>query len=283
MGNFDIRQVMGFLSLMFGFWPLILLAPLNWRRNSLLGMVYVWIGFAILRILFFLFSINPSVLVIEEPLNTILFFAAGGILFLLFIARNALKRRSLWKKADNARNVKDLIELSPHEFEDLVVEYFQAMGHKAKRTGSIGDHGVDVVIDAINGEKWIAQCKRWRGNVGESIIRDFYGVVQHEKADKGAIITTGVFSNQARDWARGKPILLMEGDEFLSKLKKVRKQPLPSATNDRNGMEEPQNVPLCPKCGRKMVLRTAKQGNNIGEKFWGCSDYPNCRGIVRIG
>jgi hypothetical protein len=283
MGNFDIRQVMGFLSLMFGFWPLILLAPLNWRRNSLLGMIYVWIGFAILRILFFLFSINPSVLVIEEPLNTILFFAAGGILFLLFIARNALKRRSLWKKADNARNVKDLIELSPHEFEDLVVEYFQAMGHKAKRTGSIGDHGVDVVIDAINGEKWIAQCKRWRGNVGESIIRDFYGVVQHEKADKGAIITTGVFSNQARDWARGKPILLMEGDEFLSKLKKVRKQPLPSATNDRNGMEEPQNVPLCPKCGRKMVLRTAKQGNNIGEKFWGCSDYPNCRGIVRIG
>jgi hypothetical protein len=283
MGNLDFRNVLGVFSVIFGFWPLILLAPLNWRKNSLLGMIYVWIGFAILRILFLIFSIIPSVLVIDEPLNTILFFAAGGLLFLLYVARNALKRQSLWKKADNARNVDDLHKLSPHEFEDMVVEYFQAMGHKAKRTGSIGDHGVDVVIDAKNGEKWIAQCKRWRGNVGESIVRDFYGVIQHEKADKGAIITTGVFSNQAKDWAKGKPILLMEGDEFLGQLKKARNQPIPSAIENKNGVEESQKVPLCPKCGRKMVLRTAKQGTNIGERFWGCSDFPNCRGTVRIG
>lgn len=39
--------------------------------------------------------------------------------------------------------------------------------------------------------------------------------------------------------------------------------------------------PRCPKCGSDMVLRTAKSGANQGEKFWGCSKYPQCRGIVK--
>lgn len=41
-------------------------------------------------------------------------------------------------------------------------------------------------------------------------------------------------------------------------------------------------APRCPKCGRKMVLRTARQGRYAGRQFWGCSGYPNCRGIVNI-
>lgn len=36
---------------------------------------------------------------------------------------------------------------------------------------------------------------------------------------------------------------------------------------------------LCPKCGSTMVRRTAKQGSNAGNSFWGCSQYPACRGI----
>ncbi|MBT9613031.1 MAG: topoisomerase DNA-binding C4 zinc finger domain-containing protein [Burkholderiales bacterium] len=31
-----------------------------------------------------------------------------------------------------------------------------------------------------------------------------------------------------------------------------------------------------------MVMRTAKQGENVGRSFWGCSKYPKCRGIVPI-
>lgn len=39
--------------------------------------------------------------------------------------------------------------------------------------------------------------------------------------------------------------------------------------------------PICPKCGGGMVLRTAKVGSNAGEQFWGCQDYPRCRGITK--
>lgn len=38
--------------------------------------------------------------------------------------------------------------------------------------------------------------------------------------------------------------------------------------------------PRCPKCGGEMVLRTAKTGANAGNRFWGCSNYPNCRSML---
>ncbi len=38
--------------------------------------------------------------------------------------------------------------------------------------------------------------------------------------------------------------------------------------------------PNCPKCGSEMILRTSKSGVTAGTKFWGCSNYPNCRGMV---
>jgi len=50
--------------------------------------------------------------------------------------------------------------------------------------------------------------------------------------------------------------------------------------------EQPQQTlvasPKCPKCGSEMILRTAKKGDNQGGKFWGCSKYPECRGIINI-
>jgi hypothetical protein len=38
--------------------------------------------------------------------------------------------------------------------------------------------------------------------------------------------------------------------------------------------------PHCPKCGREMLLRTARGGANAGQQFWGCPNYPRCRGIA---
>ncbi len=50
----------------------------------------------------------------------------------------------------------------------------------------------------------------------------------------------------------------------------------------RPGTTENEDAPpLCPKCGNEMVLRTAKRGANQGEQFWGCPDYPRCRGILK--
>jgi hypothetical protein len=42
-----------------------------------------------------------------------------------------------------------------------------------------------------------------------------------------------------------------------------------------------QTTPHCPKCGGEMILRTAKTGANQGGKFWGCSNFPRCRGVAK--
>jgi four helix bundle suffix protein len=46
--------------------------------------------------------------------------------------------------------------------------------------------------------------------------------------------------------------------------------------------EPSDEAPPCPLCGKIMVVRTAKSGKNAGSQFWGCSDYPGCKGVVKL-
>ncbi len=46
--------------------------------------------------------------------------------------------------------------------------------------------------------------------------------------------------------------------------------------------QKKDNIPPCPACGKMMVLRTAKTGKNSGNQFWGCSGYPDCKGVVKL-
>lgn len=55
-------------------------------------------------------------------------------------------------------------------------------------------------------------------------------------------------------------------------------QPIVSGS-DQSEQKEP---PICPKCGVPMVLRTAKNGNQPGRKFYGCTNYPKCRVMMPI-
>jgi len=36
--------------------------------------------------------------------------------------------------------------------------------------------------------------------------------------------------------------------------------------------------PACPLCQKPMRKRTARQGRNAGQPFWGCSAHPDCKG-----
>ena len=49
-----------------------------------------------------------------------------------------------------------------------------------------------------------------------------------------------------------------------------------------NQADPTQGIPVCPQCGKPMVLRTAKTGKNAGQQFWGCSNYPDCKGLANL-
>jgi restriction system protein len=115
-----------------------------------------------------------------------------------------------------------LIEMPRAEFEHLVVDLYCALGHDAKRSGGSGVRDFDVVIVTKSGQHWIAQCKQWRGAVGESVVREFYAAMMREHAAQGAIITTARFTPKAVQWAQGKSIHLYDGPAFLQILQRIK-------------------------------------------------------------
>lgn len=111
----------------------------------------------------------------------------------------------------------DLYELSPTEFERVVGDLFKALGYEVSITRQVGDEGVD--LNLIRGdERSLAQCKRYRGTVGQPLIRDFYGAVVHERAARGYLVTTGLYSVAAQTWAAGKNLVLVDGVDLAAAL-----------------------------------------------------------------
>jgi hypothetical protein len=53
-------------------------------------------------------------------------------------------------------------------------------------------------------------------------------------------------------------------------------------TGSLHATEKSDSVPLCPVCGRMMVLRIYREGENVGKKYYGCLDNPHCPGVAEI-
>ena len=56
----------------------------------------------------------------------------------------------------------------------------------------------------------------------------------------------------------------------------------PAASGRSAGHMSRSEAPACPRCGARMVRRTAQKGPNAGEVFWGCSGYPECRYKMKL-
>ncbi|MEM8860517.1 MAG: sugar-binding protein, partial [Chloroflexota bacterium] len=74
------------------------------------------------------------------------------------------------------------------------------------------------------GKKVVVQCKRYAGNVGQPVVRDLYGAMFHVAATEAHVCTTGRLSRQAEQWAAGKPIELIDGNDMVAWASKWRRQ-----------------------------------------------------------
>lgn len=97
---------------------------------------------------------------------------------------------------------------SPSYFENVVVELLLKMGYgrnrieAGKAIGKSGDEGIDGIIseDRLGLEAIYIQAKRWASTVGRPEIQKFVGALHGKRARKGVFITTGTYSNEARDY-----------------------------------------------------------------------------------
>lgn len=112
-----------------------------------------------------------------------------------------------------------LLNLNGHQFEYLISALYKEMGYTSMVTSQSKDGGIDVIAekDRIGEkEKLFIQCKRYQKNVGISYIRDLYGTVSKDKANKGILVTTSNFTKPACKFVSNDSQLeLINGDDLI--------------------------------------------------------------------
>jgi restriction system protein len=121
----------------------------------------------------------------------------------------------------------NLASMDWEDFEHLVRQLFElefkSSGADVRITRSSRDRGVDAIIfdpDPIKGGKIVIQAKRYTNTVDVSSVRDLFGTVQNEGANRGILVTTSHYGTDSREFARGKPLTLVDGPNLLSLLQK---------------------------------------------------------------
>jgi restriction system protein len=114
------------------------------------------------------------------------------------------------------------------DFEHIVRELFSKMfsarsaAAEVHVTRASRDYGVDALIhdpDPIHGGKFVIQAKRYVNTVEVAAVRDLFGTIQNEGANRGYLVTTSSFGPDAHAFAKGKPLTLIDGPHLLQLLK----------------------------------------------------------------
>jgi HJR/Mrr/RecB family endonuclease len=185
-----------------------------------------------------------------------------------------------WQAIRNVRAIRrsyatrqQLATLTPTEFEQWCAHRLRALGYAVRHVGGQGDHGIDLFAEK-DGERVVVQCKRFTGSrtVGEPQLRDIFGAMHAEGAVRAIVITAGYFTEEARAWARGKPIELWDANRVVV---------APSPGSSAAGGATPFPIAKinaaevrCKQCGSDLVIR---KNRSTKQTFYGCSRYPSCR------
>lgn len=198
----------------------------------------------------------------------LIFGALAGLSFWFGKRRQAL--------VDQQTSLESLRAVPWKDFEFLVAEAYRRQGYDVDfSVGKGADGGVDLVLRKAERTS-LVQCKQWKVfSVGAPVIREMFGLMTAEHADEAIIVTSGKFTAEAESFAQGKPIQLVDGPRLLQLIKLVQSG---ASMPNTSVPAETDAPPFCPFCGKGMVIRTARRGQNAGNKFWGCPDYPGCRG-----
>lgn len=237
---------------------------------------------------------NPAVLnslgksMVDSVLHGVWLTLAGvlqyvvPLAFLMGAAVSFFRQRrqgELHQQVANDPAMDALEKMSWREFEGLAAETFRRQGYRVvERGGDCPDGGVDLEL-SMGKDKYLVQCKQWKvKKVGVATVRELYGVMTAERAVGGFVVASGSFTDDARAFAEGRSIRLVPASALRRMIgKDVMEPSVPVAEQAIADVSD--KTPACPRCGQAMVQRVAKTGNMAGNKFWGCSTFPACRGV----
>jgi restriction system protein len=212
------------------------------------------------------------------------------ILFLACAAASAIGRawrRDLFDRASGTSGTQAIADMDWSAFEALLGEAYRRKGYRVVETGrGRADGGIDLALTR-DGALTLVQCKHWKARkVGVTVVRELLGVMTARKASAGIVVTSGRYTDEARRFARECGVELVDGTALQVMLAETRRAGAPSPAARPQPTERPAAVapresaaaPACPACSKPMTRRVASKGSNVGQAFWGCTAFPQCRG-----
>ncbi|MBK8992969.1 MAG: restriction endonuclease [Gammaproteobacteria bacterium] len=198
---------------------------------------------------------------------------------LIFLIPAPISAFNAWRKrelVDRQTGIQSIRALNWKQFEELVAEAYRRTGYTVvENPGKGADGGVDIRLRK-DGQLHLVQCKQWQlQKVGVNVVREMLGLMTAESAASAIVICSGIFTQEAKNFAERKAIDLVDGAQLESLIGQVRRAPQAAGTP----MRQQASATLCPRCGSRLVLRTARKGANAGGQFYGCSAFPKCRHV----
>lgn len=271
------------------------------------GLVFGVIAFALIRFglpAYLEHSASPILAKVGASLGQAIAPLAWVVLILSWLASlfsfvGARRRRRL---LDVQRDLDSIAALGWKHFELLVAEAYRRQGYRVEETGQGGaDGGVDLILRRP-GEMVLVQCKQWRTRkVPVNVVREMHGLMHHHGAHAVKLICVGAYTPDAVAFSEGKPIELVTGEALLALVRSGhsavtsvggRRGSRPEGGGAVRGQSEMARVEVgsgelssreslaevieCPRCAAPMVRRRNRKS---GEVFWGCSGFPECRGV----
>jgi len=105
-------------------------------------------------------------------------------------------------------------DLSPLEFEHQIAGLYTRLGYRSTVTPGSGDEGIDIIMYNA-ADKIIVQCKRHKNPIGPAVVRELYGALSASNAQSAILICTGGFTMGVYQFARDKPITLLDIDGII--------------------------------------------------------------------
>ncbi len=242
--------------------------------NLLIRHWWIWLVLAALSLLGSYIYANVLTNFLAPALAVYFRYIAIGLVLIAVLSYFVTYQRR--KLLSSQTGLDSIRQLSWRKFEDLITEAYKQNGYRIVREPVSGsDNGIDIIVNKEDIET-LVQCKQWRSRkLGVKVVREMYGILSGSYADEVHIVSTGRVTNDALSFARGKPIKLIYGQELLKLISDAQK-----STSESNQITESEKT--CPECGSEMVLRKARKGKNAGNEFWGCVQFPKCRGTVSV-
>lgn len=187
-----------------------------------------------------------------------------------------------WLKNENAKwNLNFLMSLEWKRYEEVCKELLTIRENgklKVELTKIGADGGIDLKItDRKNKLVGVGQCKAYNSKITVEKIRELFGIMASENAEKGYFFTTSSFTNDCIQFAKEKKIELIDGNQQIKIIQSFTQQQQNQLY--KIATEGDYTTPTCPKCDQKMVKRVGKEKGN---EFWGCVNYPRCKNILQM-